>query len=145
MIKVSNAQLWVHDQDEALAFYTEKLGWEVRSDVTVPEMGNFRWLAVGPAGQEEFTVVLMAIPGAPVMDAETAGQVRDLMGKGFAGTVFLSTEDVHSDYETLKARGVEFIDAPEERPYGIDSGFRDPSGNQLRLTQVKDLSAFNAA
>ena len=141
MIKVSNAQLWVHDQDEALAFYTQKLGWEVRSDVTVPELGNFRWLAVGPAGQEDFSVVLMAIPGAPVMDAETAGQVRDLMGKGFAGTVFLTTEDVHSDYEALKQRGVEFTEAPEQRPYGIDSGFRDPSGNHFRLTQVSEVFA----
>jgi len=141
MIKVSNAQLWVHDQDEALAFYTDKLGWEVRSDVTVPELGNFRWLAVGPAGQEDFSVGPMASPGAPVMDAETAGQVRDLMGKGFAGTVFLTTEDVHADYEALKARGVEFTEAPEQRPYGIDSGFRDPSGNSFRLTQVTvDLS-----
>jgi len=142
MIRIANAQLWVHDQDEALAFYTQKLGWEVRSDVTVAEMGNFRWLAVGPAGQEDFSVVLMAIPGPPVMDAETAGQVRDLMGKGFAGTVFLTTADVRSDYEELKGRGVEFTEAPEERPYGIDCGFRDPSGNSIRLTQLTmDLSA----
>src|SRR6201991_4531136 len=108
MITVSNAQLWVHDQDEALAFYTDKLGWEVRSDVTMPEMGNFRWLAVGPAGQDDFSLLLMAIPGAPVMDGSTADQVRDLMGKGFAGTVFLTTEDVRADYEALKSRGVEF-------------------------------------
>jgi uncharacterized glyoxalase superfamily protein PhnB len=136
MIKLSNAQLWVHDQDEALAFYTQKLGWEVRSDVTLPEMGNFRWLAVGPAGQEDVSVVLMAIPGPPVMDADTADQVRALMAKGFAGAVFLTTEDVRADYEELKARGVEFTEEPEERPYGIDSGFRDPSGNTFRLTQV---------
>jgi uncharacterized glyoxalase superfamily protein PhnB len=142
MIRIANAQLWVHDQDEALAFYTEKLGWEVRSDVTIPEMGDFRWLAVGPAGQEDFSVVLMAIPGAPVMDPDTAGQVSDLMGKGFAGTVFLTTEDVQADYEELKARGVEFTEAPEDRPYGIDSGFRDPSGNSMRLTQLKDLSTL---
>jgi predicted enzyme related to lactoylglutathione lyase len=141
MIRIANAQLWVHDQDEALAFYTQKLGWEVRSDVTVPELGNFRWLAVGPAGQEDFSVVLMAIPGPPVMDADTQDQVRDLMGKGYAGTVFLTTDDVQSEYEALKARGVEFTEAPEERPYGIDSGFRDPSGNSLRLTQLTvDLS-----
>jgi uncharacterized glyoxalase superfamily protein PhnB len=141
MIRIANAQLWVHDQDVALAFYIDKLGWEVRSDVTLPEMGNFRWLAVGPAGQEDFSVVLMAIPGPPVMDGSTADQVRDLMGKGFAGTVFLTTEDVRGDYEALKARGVEFTEAPEERPYGIDSGFRDPSGNAFRLTQVTaDLS-----
>jgi predicted enzyme related to lactoylglutathione lyase len=142
MINIANAQLWVHDQDEALAFYTEKLGWEVRSDVTLAEMGNFRWLSVGPAGQPEIAVVLMAIPGPPVMDADTADQVRDLMAKGFAGTVFLTTDDCRASYEELKARGVEFSEAPEERPYGIDSGFRDPSGNAIRLTQVRDLAAL---
>jgi predicted enzyme related to lactoylglutathione lyase len=136
MIRIANAQLWVHDQDEALAFYTQKLGWEVRSDVTVPEMGNFRWLAVGPTGQEDFSVVLMAIPGAPVMDDTTGAQVRELMGKGFAGTVFLTTDDCRASYEELVSRGVEFSEAPEERPYGIDAGFRDPSGNSFRLTQV---------
>src|SRR5215813_12399731 len=93
MIKLSTTQLWVHDQDEALAFYTKKLGFEVRSDVTLPEMGNFRWLTVGPAGQPDASIVLMAIPGPPVMDADTAGQVKALMAKGFAGTVFLTTDD----------------------------------------------------
>jgi len=141
MIKISTAQLWVHDQDEALKFYTEKLGWEVRSDVTVPEMGNFRWLTVGPAGQPDIAVVLMAIPGQPVMDGETAGQVRELMAKGFAGTIFLTTDDCVASYEELKARGVEFTVPPEEMPYGIDAGFRDPSGNALRLTQVRELAS----
>ena len=143
MIRIANAQLWVHDQDEALAFYTDKLGWEVRADVTVAELGDFRGHTVGPAGQDDFAVVLMAIPGAPVMDAGTAEEVRELMGKGFAGTVFLTTEDVQADYEELKSRGVEFTEAPEDRPYGIDSGFRDPSGNSFRLTQVKDLSTLS--
>ncbi|MEA2446080.1 MAG: hypothetical protein QOJ12_3372 [Thermoleophilales bacterium] len=141
MIRIANAQLWVHDQDEALAFYTQKLGMEVRSDVTMPEMGNFRWLTVGPAGQDDFAITLMAIPGAPVMDAETAQQVKDLVAKGFAGTVFLTTDDVRASYEELKGRGVEFTEPPEERPYGIDSGFRDPSGNSLRLTQVSEVAA----
>jgi catechol 2,3-dioxygenase-like lactoylglutathione lyase family enzyme len=136
MIKIANAQLWVHDQDEALAFYTEKLGMEVRSDVTMAEMGDFRWLAVGPAGQTDVSIVLMAIPGPPVMDTETADEVRSLMAKGFAGTVFLTTDDVHAAYEDLKSRGVEFTEPPEERPYGIDSAFRDPSGNAFRLTQL---------
>jgi uncharacterized glyoxalase superfamily protein PhnB len=140
MINLSHAQLWVHDQDEALAFYTEKVGMEVRSDVTLPEMGNFRWLTVGPPGQEDVSIVLMAIPGPPVMDADTADEVRKLMSKGFAGTVFLTTDDVHASYEELKGRGVEFTEAPEERPYGIDSGFRDPSGNSFRLTQVRELA-----
>ncbi len=88
-MQVQNAQLWVHDQDEALDFYVGKLGWEVRSDVTMPELGGFRWLTVSPPSQPDFAVVLMAIPGPPVMDPETAEQVRSLMAKGFAGTVFL--------------------------------------------------------
>jgi predicted enzyme related to lactoylglutathione lyase len=141
MIRITNAQLWVHDQDEALAFYTEKVGMEVRADVTMPEMGDFRWLTVGPAGQPEVSIVLMAIPGAPVMDAETGEQVRALVAKGFAGTVFLTTEDCQASYEELKGRGVEFSEQPEERPYGIDSSFRDPSGNSIRLTQVREPAA----
>ncbi|MDX6664878.1 MAG: hypothetical protein QOG68_1084 [Solirubrobacteraceae bacterium] len=140
MIKLATAQLWVNDQDEALAFYTQKLGMEVRSDVTLAEMGNFRWLTVGPPKQPDIAIVLMAIPGPPVMDAETADQVRALMAKGFAGTVFLTTDDCQASYEELKARGVEFTEEPEERPYGIDSGFRDPSGNSFRLTEVKELA-----
>jgi uncharacterized glyoxalase superfamily protein PhnB len=138
-MKIATAQVWVNDQDEALAFYTDKLGMEVRSDVTMPEMGNFRWLTVSPTGQEDVAIVLMAVPGAPVMDEETAEQVRALTAKGFAGTVFLTTEDVRADYEALKARGVEFVDELEERPYGIDCGFRDPSGNHFRLTQLTEF------
>jgi len=136
MFSIANAQVWVNDQDEALDFYTKKLGMEVRADVTLPEMGDFRWLSVGPAGQDDVAIVLMAVPGPPVMDEETADEVRALMAKGFAGTVFLVTDDCRASYEDLKARGVEFTQAPEERPYGIDTGFRDPFGNQFRLTQV---------
>lgn len=139
MIRINSTQLWVNDQDEALDFYTTKVGMEVRSDVTLPEMGNFRWLTVGPAGQPEVAIVLMPIPGPPVMDADTQGQVRALMARGYAGTVFLTTEDCKASYEELKGRGVEFVEEPEERPYGIDSGFRDPSGNHLRLTQLRDF------
>ena len=142
MFRIANAQLWVHDQDEALAFYTGKLGMEVRSDVTLPEMGDFRWLTVGPAGQPDFAIVLMAIPGPPVMEPQTAEEVKNLMAKGFAGTVFLTTDDCRASYEELKGRGVEFTEEPEERPYGIDSGFRDPSGNSIRLTQVGDLASL---
>jgi catechol 2,3-dioxygenase-like lactoylglutathione lyase family enzyme len=141
MIRIASAQVWVHDQDEALAFYTQKLGMEVRADVTLPELGDFRWLAVGPPGQEDVAIVLMAIPGPPVMDDDTAAQVRALMAKGFAGAVFLTTEDVYADVAALKDRGVEFAEEPEERPYGIDSSFRDPSGNNFRLTQIKELAS----
>lgn len=139
MIKVGNAQLWVHDQDEALKFYTDKVGMQVRADVTMPEMGDFRWLTVWPAGQDDFAVVLMAIPGAPIFDAATAEQVHALTAKGASGTIFLVTDDCRAAYEEMKARGVEFIDTPQERPYGIDASFRDPSGNIIRLTEVREL------
>jgi uncharacterized glyoxalase superfamily protein PhnB len=138
MIRISSAQVWVHDQDEALEFYTRKLGMEVRADVTVPELGNFRWLTVGPADQPDMAIALIAIPGPPVMDDATTEQVKDLMAKGFAGSVFLTTDDVQATYEELSSRGVEFVDEPNEVPYGIDSSFRDPSGNHFRLTQVRE-------
>jgi uncharacterized glyoxalase superfamily protein PhnB len=136
VISIATTQLWVHDQDEALAFWTDKVGMEVRSDVTVPEMGNFRWLTVGVPGQEDVAIVLMAVPGAPVMDDATRGQVLDLVGKGFAGTVFLTTDDCQKAYEEMSGRGVEFVSPPERQPYGVDCGFRDPSGNNIRLTEL---------
>jgi catechol 2,3-dioxygenase-like lactoylglutathione lyase family enzyme len=143
MMQIKNAQLWVHDQEEAVAFYTEKLGFEVREDVTVPEMGNFRWVTVAPPGQQDTSIVLMAIPGEPVMDAATQEQVRSLMAKGFAGAVFLTTDDCYASYEELKARGVEFVDEPTEQPYGIDCSFRDPSGNNFRLGQVRSMAGIS--
>jgi catechol 2,3-dioxygenase-like lactoylglutathione lyase family enzyme len=140
MIRIANMQLWVHDQEEALEFWTTKLGFEVRSDVTLPEMGDFRWLTVGPAGQDDVAVTLMAIPGPPVFDPDTAAQIRDLMSKGAGATVFLTTDDGRASYEELKGRGVEFVEEPEERPYGIDCGFRDTSGNHIRLTEVREIA-----
>ena len=137
-MRIANVNMWVHDQDEALAFYTDTLGWEVRSDVTLPELGDYRWLTVAPSGQEDVAVVLNAIPGPPVIDEESAEQIKALMAKGWSGSVFLQTDDCRATYEELKGRGVEFTEPPEERPYGIDSGFRDPSGNSLRLTEVKE-------
>jgi catechol 2,3-dioxygenase-like lactoylglutathione lyase family enzyme len=131
-IKVANAQIWVHDQDEALDFWTKKVGFEVRQDITMEELGGFRWLTVGAPGQD-FSVALLTVPGPPVMDEETKKQVEDLMAKGYAGTVFLTTDDVQGAYEELKGNGVEFTEAPAEQPYGVDSEFRDPSGNKFRL------------
>jgi predicted enzyme related to lactoylglutathione lyase len=139
MLKIATTQLWVHDQDEALDFYTNKLGMEVRMDVTLAQLGNFRWLTVAPRNQADIAIVLMPIPGPPVMDPETAEQVRALMAMGFAGTVFLETDDCHATYEELSARGVEFAEKPETRPYGIDAGIRDPSGNHIRVTQLLEL------
>lgn len=136
-ISVANAQLWVHDQDEALEFWTEKVGFEVRQDITMPELGDFRWLSVGAPGQD-VAIALMAIPGPPVMDEDTRKTVEDLVAQGSAGTVFLTAEDVQATYEELKGRGVEFLQEPTEQPYGIDAGFRDPSGNQMRVAQLSE-------
>ena len=133
--QLATVSLWVRDQDEARAFYTEKLGLEVREDVTLPEMGNFRWLTVGPVGQDNLAVALMDIPGQPVFDDETAGQVKSLMSKGAAGTLFFVTDDCRKTYDELKGRGVEFTEEPSERPYGIDAALRDPSGNSIRIVQ----------
>ena len=138
MINISSTQLWVHDQDEALAFWTEKVGMEVKSDVTLAEMGDFRWLTVGPPGQDDITIVLMAIPGEPVMDAATADQVRELVGKGFAGAVFLTTDNCQAAVDERGSRGAVFRCEATAMPYGIDSGFSDPSGNSVRLTEIKD-------
>lgn len=139
MIRIATTQLWVHDQDEALAFYRDRVGMEVRQDVTVPEMGNFRWLTVAPKGQEDVAIVLMKIMGPPMLDADTAAQIERLMGLGYAGTIFLTTPDCRASVAELKSRGVEFTEEPEERPYGLDASFRDPSGNSIRLTQVRPM------
>jgi catechol 2,3-dioxygenase-like lactoylglutathione lyase family enzyme len=133
--QLANVQVWVHDQDEALAFYTKKLGLELREDVTVPEMGNFRWLSVGVPGQEDVAITLMAVPGPPVFEEETRAQIHALLAKGASGGLFFTTDDVRGTYEELKGRGVEFTQEPTEQPYGLDAGLRDPSGNQFRMIQ----------
>jgi catechol 2,3-dioxygenase-like lactoylglutathione lyase family enzyme len=133
--QLTHATVWVHDQDEALAFYTEKLGLELRDDVTVPELGNFRWVTVGVPGQPDVSIVLMVVPGPPVFDAETQAQLQALVAKGAAGGLFFASDDVRATYEELKGRGVEFVQEPMEQPYGLDAGFRDASGNHMRMVQ----------
>jgi catechol 2,3-dioxygenase-like lactoylglutathione lyase family enzyme len=133
--QLTHVQVWVLDQDEALKFYTEKLGMEVREDVTVPELGNFRWLSVGVPGQDDVSITLMAIPGPPVFEEETRRKIQELLATGAAGGLFFSTEDAQKTYEELKSRGVEFTQEPTEQPYGIDAGFRDSSGNHFRMAQ----------
>jgi catechol 2,3-dioxygenase-like lactoylglutathione lyase family enzyme len=132
--QLTHVQVWVHDQDEALAFYTDKLGMELREDVTVPEMGNFRWLSVGLPGQD-VSITLMAVPGPPVFDEDTRKQIQGLLAKGAAGGLFFATDDAQATYEELKGRGVEFTQEPTKQPYGIDAGVRDPSGNHFRMVQ----------
>jgi predicted enzyme related to lactoylglutathione lyase len=138
MIKIANAQFWVHDQDEALEFYTQTLGWEVRADVTM-DAWNFRWLCVGPVGQDDVGLVLMPVPGPPMLAADDRAVLTELVAKGAAGTLFLETDDCQASYDELSARGVTFNDPPTTQPYGIDTSFRDPSGNNIRLTQVLEF------
>ena len=102
MLKIASAHLWVHDQEAALKYWTEKVGMEVRQDVSLPGL-DFRWLTVGPPGQDDVSIVLMAIPGEPVMDAATRQQVAEVMAKGFAGTVFLTTEDCAATFAEMKS------------------------------------------
>lgn len=123
--------VWVHDQEEALDFYTEKLGLELREDVTVSELGNFRWLSVGVPGQEDVAMTLMAVPGPPVLDEETKAQLENLVAKGTAGGLFFTTDDVRATYEELRGKGVELSQEPTEQPYG----FRDASGNQIQMVE----------
>ena len=134
--QLTHVNQWVHDQDEALAFYTEKLGLELRDDVTVPELGNFRWLTVGVPGQDDVAITLMAVPGPPVFDEETRRTLQELVAKRAAGGLFFSTGDCQASYEELKGRGVEFSQEPTRQPYGLDAGFRDPSGNQIRMMEA---------
>jgi predicted enzyme related to lactoylglutathione lyase len=138
MIKIANAQFWVHDQDEALAFYIESLGWEVRADVTMAQW-SFRWLCVGPPGGDGTGLVLMPVPGAPMLDPDDSGRLSQLVAKGAGGTLFLETDDCQATYDELSARGVKFNDPPTAQPYGIDTSFRDPSGNNIRLTQLLEF------
>jgi predicted enzyme related to lactoylglutathione lyase len=125
------ASVWVLDQDEALAFYTEKLGLEVRNDVT---MDGFRWLTVGAKDQRELEIILVE-PGPPMVDEEAAQHIRALVTKGAIGGGLFATDDCRATHEELSAKGVEFLQEPAERPYGIEAVFRDNSGNWFSLTQ----------
>ena len=135
-MRIKWTTLYVDDQEKALQFYTDKLGMELRDDVTVPEMGNFRWLTVGPPGQPDVAFTLMTVPGSPVFEEDTQSMLKDLMGRGVLGGLFFAVEDIDAAYEELKGKGVEFTQEPTQQPYGIDAGFRDPSGNQFRMAQL---------
>ena len=135
--RVSHVNVWVHDQDEALEFYTGKLGFEVREDVTLEQLGNYRWLTVGPVGQPEVQFILSR-PGPPALDPDVARELLGLVAQGVvsgAGMAILACDDVQATFEDLHARGVEFTQEPLERSYGIDAAFRDPSGNAFRIMQ----------
>ena len=129
--KLTHSTVWVLDQDEALEFYTGVLGFEVRTDAT---MDTFRWLTVGPPDQPDFELIL-ADPGPPMLDAESAAQIRAMVAKGALGAGVFATDDCRRSYEELQGRGVTFLTEPTERTYGIEATFRDNSGNWFSLTQ----------
>jgi catechol 2,3-dioxygenase-like lactoylglutathione lyase family enzyme len=133
--QLTHAQVWVDDQDKALAFYTEKLGMELREDVTMPELGDFRWVTVGVPGQD-VSITLMAIPGPPVFEEDTRAKIQELLARGASGGLFFSADDVQATYEEFKSRGVEFTQEPTQQPYGLDAGFRDSAGNHFRMVSV---------
>jgi len=131
--RMSHATVFVGNQDEALEFYRDKLGFEVRTDAKVSD--EFRWLTVGPRDQADFEIVLMEPKPGMLMDEATATQLRSIMEKGVLGAGVFNTDDCRATYEELKGRGVEFVSEPAERPYGIEAVFKDNSGNWFSLTQ----------
>jgi predicted enzyme related to lactoylglutathione lyase len=130
--RLSHVSLYVLDQDAALDFYTKKLGFEVRTDAT---MGDFRWLTVGPKTQPDLEIALLAVRPSPMMEEATCNLLRQLLTKGALGAGVFDTDDCHKTYAELKAKGVEFVSPPTERPYGIEAIFKDPSGNWFSLSQ----------
>lgn len=126
--------VWVLDQDRAKDFYTDKLGLEVRTDMRMGGEGGMRWLTVGAKDQPGVELTLM-VPGPPGMDPESGEHLKQLVSKGLMGAGVLATDDVKADYAALKAKGVEFLQEPQERPYGTEAIFRDDSGNWFSLTQ----------
>ena len=124
---------WVRDQDEAIAFYTDKLGFELREDLSLPELGDYRWVTVGPPEKPDFALALN-VPGPP-FDADKVEAVKTLMDAGMLGGLFFATDDIEASHEQLKSRGAEIEQAPTQMPYGIEIVLRDPSGNSIRYVQ----------
>ena len=129
---LSHTTVWVLDQDEALSFYTEKLGMEVRTDVTMD--GGFRWLTVGAPSQPDHQLVLLE-PRPPMVDEETAATIKELVAKGALGAGVLRTDDCRGTYDELSGRGVNFLSEPAERFYGVEATLRDNQGNWFSMTQ----------
>jgi catechol 2,3-dioxygenase-like lactoylglutathione lyase family enzyme len=133
---LSHTAIWVLDQDEALAFYTEKLGFEVSTDATIDD---FRWLTVTPPGRPDHELILL-VPGPPMMDAASGDQVKALVAKGALGAGAFQTDDCRATYEELMARGVSFLSEPAERFYGVEATFRDNSGNWFSVTERAEVA-----
>ena len=131
--RMSHATVYVTNQDQALEFYRDKLGFKVTTDVTMD--GGFRWLTVAPAGQSDFEIVLMEPKPGFMFEQEAADQLRALITGGKLGAGVFSTPDCQATYQELSAKGVEFLSPPAKRPYGVEAIFKDNSGNWFSLTQ----------
>jgi catechol 2,3-dioxygenase-like lactoylglutathione lyase family enzyme len=125
--------LYVRDQDEAVAFYVEKLGFRIHTDV---RNGDYRWLTVQHPDQPSFQLGLFK-PGPPVLDAGTAQALREVVAKGAMPPLVLTVDNCRATYEKLRARGVEFTQEPVERFGNVDAGFRDPSGNGWKMMEAR--------
>ena len=132
---LSHTTLYVLDQDEALKFYRDKLGFEVRRDMSMDN--GFRWLTVGPKTQPDLEIILMALKESPMFPAEKVAQLRKLVESCSLGAGVLETDDCHKTYEELKAKGVQFMSPPADRFYGIEALFKDNSGNWFSMSQRK--------
>jgi catechol 2,3-dioxygenase-like lactoylglutathione lyase family enzyme len=131
--KVSHMGFFVKDQDEARRFYTEKLGFVVRDDVTMD--GGYRWLTIGLDTQPDLRVILMSPQPGGTLDEESASAIRTLLDKGVLGIGVLETDDCRATYEELKSRGVEFVAPPEDKFYGVEAIGKDNSGSWFSMTQ----------
>ena len=141
---LSHTNVWVLDQDSAKAFYTEKLGFEVRFDISMGEEfegagAGFRWLTVSAKEQPDLQIILASCDMG--RSPEQAEQLRALVATGGMGVGVMTTEDCHQTYKELSAKGVTFLSEPAERPYGIEAMMRDDSGNLISLTQPFSYNA----
>jgi len=137
--RISHTGVWVTDQDEALAFYRDALGFEVRTDVTVPEFGNMRWLSVALPGQD--VVLQLTAFDLPHMDEASRDQIRQVLAKGYNPPLIFEVDDCRATIERLRDRGVDITQEPVDQFYGVDAGIRDPSGNSIRITQPAAVPA----
>ena len=130
---MSHAPIFVNNQEEALSFYRDKLGFQVHTDAMVGE--DFRWLTLNTKDEPDFEIILMEPKAGMLMDESTANQLRAIMAKGVLGAGVFNTDDCRRTYDELKSKGVEFVSEPAERPYGIEAVFKDNSGNWFSLTE----------
>ncbi|PWT87826.1 MAG: glyoxalase [Blastocatellia bacterium] len=134
--KMSHATIFVNNQAEALEFYRDTLGFKIHTDAMIGD--DFRFLTLCAPEQPDFEIILMEPKAGMLMDEETANQLRSIMSKGVLGAGAFHTDDCRATYDDLKAKGVQFVSEPAERPYGIEAVFRDNSGNWFSLTEPND-------